>query len=174
MLGPAHRAVCRRGDDFCNPRVQVYGCWESHGLSPFIVDLLRIYESGEPWEFSAASTDTKELRKEHRPVHKPASTNGCGFANPARTEAGVVPYYRIRAELQKLFRQLAGLRVTDRTGARWSRGLGFWFSRILWGERRYARIGRWCVGIGWFFRRQLRLWWRGRNGWVGRRSARWY
>ena len=29
-LRPARRAVCGRGDDFCNPRVQVYGCWERH------------------------------------------------------------------------------------------------------------------------------------------------
>jgi hypothetical protein len=45
MLRPAHRAVCRRGDDFCNPRVQVYGCWERHSLPPFIVDLRRTYIS---------------------------------------------------------------------------------------------------------------------------------
>src|SRR5258705_13587910 len=35
MLRPTHRAVCHRGDDFCNPRVQVYGCWERHELPPF-------------------------------------------------------------------------------------------------------------------------------------------
>ena len=28
-----------------NPRVQVYGCWERHGLPPFIVDLRRTYKS---------------------------------------------------------------------------------------------------------------------------------
>jgi|ERR1700757_1962127 putative FmdB family regulatory protein len=45
MLCPAHRAVCRRGDDFCNPRMQVYGCRERHGLPPLIVDLIRTYKS---------------------------------------------------------------------------------------------------------------------------------
>jgi hypothetical protein len=45
VLGPARRAVCRRGDDFCNPVVQVYGYRERHGLPLFIVDLLRIYKS---------------------------------------------------------------------------------------------------------------------------------
>ena len=34
-----------RGNDVRNLVVQVYGCWEWHGVPPFIVDLLRTYKS---------------------------------------------------------------------------------------------------------------------------------
>jgi putative FmdB family regulatory protein len=96
MLRPAHRAVCRRGDDFCNPRVQVYGCWERHGLPPFIVDPTpNLQIPGGPQAFRALSTYMKELCAEHRPVNRIASTNvcSCNSANGAWTEEGAVPHY---------------------------------------------------------------------------------
>src|SRR6266404_7840262 len=94
MLRPTHRAVCRRGDDFCNPRVQVYGCWERHELPPFIVDLRRTYKSRRQ-ALRALSTETNELRAEHRPVKRIASTSicSCDSANGARREEGAVPHY---------------------------------------------------------------------------------
>jgi hypothetical protein len=45
MLGPARSAVCRRGDDFYNPHVQVSGGRERHLLPQFIVNLLRNLQS---------------------------------------------------------------------------------------------------------------------------------
>jgi len=66
------------------------------------------------------------------------------------------------------------LRMTECIGAPKSRGMRFWFVGFWWRERRYAGVGRWCVGIGRFFLRQVRLRWRGRNGWVRSRKARWY
>jgi hypothetical protein len=45
MLRPAHWAVCCRGNDIRNLVVQVYGCWERHGVPSFIVNPLRTYKS---------------------------------------------------------------------------------------------------------------------------------
>jgi hypothetical protein len=61
VLGPARRAVCRRGDDFCNPVVQVYGYRERHGLPLFIVDLLRIYKSRRAAGFRCIIDGYEEL-----------------------------------------------------------------------------------------------------------------
>jgi len=89
-----------------------------------IVDLLRIYKSHRPRKFSGFDGYEGVARGAHA-AHRTASTNvcSCGFANGARTEAGVMAYYRIRAEVQKLFsptRWFAGDRSDWRTQIKWA------------------------------------------------------
>src|SRR6266853_3748315 len=75
MLRPARSAVCRRGDDFCKPRVQVYGCWERHGLPLLLQTYSEPKNLGGPQALTELSADAKELLAEHRPVNRIASTN---------------------------------------------------------------------------------------------------
>ncbi len=70
------------------------GVGRGMNFPPFIVDLRRTYKSRRQ-ALRALSTDTNELRAEHRPVKRIASTSicSCDSANGARREEGAVPHY---------------------------------------------------------------------------------
>src|SRR5258708_40268940 len=96
MLPPARRAVCHRGDDFCNPRVQVYGCWERHGLPPFIVDLRRTYKSGRAAGIPSGIDGYERVVRGAQAGQQNSFDQRlrCDSANGARTEEGAMPRYQ--------------------------------------------------------------------------------